>query len=99
MYFTESTYSDRLAEVDVSGDGCGANIEPIWIIGSEFLEGGGFDDIDPGRDFDFACSRLASGDLERTDRIVLGIEHRLGQRREDQRLLHWFLHPWLLLSR
>jgi hypothetical protein len=38
MYFTKSTYTDRFTEIDVSCDGCGANIEPIWIIGSEFLE-------------------------------------------------------------
>ena len=54
MCFAKSAYTDRLAEVNVSCDGCGADIEPVWIIGSEFLEGASLDDIDPGRDFDFA---------------------------------------------
>lgn len=53
MYFAKSTYSDRLAEVNVSCDSCSADIVPIWIIGSEFLEGGGLDNINPGGDFDF----------------------------------------------
>jgi len=54
MCFAKSAYADITPEVNVSCDGCGADIEPVWIIGSEFLEGAGFDDIDPGRDFDFA---------------------------------------------
>src|SRR5579859_5900682 len=53
MYFLKSTYANRLAEVNVSCDGGGTDIVPIWIIGSEFLEGGGLDNIDPGGDFDF----------------------------------------------
>ena len=82
MYFAESTHSDRLAEVDVSSDGSGTHIEPVWIIGSEFLEGGGLDDIDPGRDFDFTClldsAESPTGDLEVWRyRIVLGIERML----------------------
>jgi hypothetical protein len=58
MYFTKSTYANRLAEIDVSCDGCGTDVIPIWIIGSEFLERGGFDDIDPGGDFDFTLTHL-----------------------------------------
>jgi len=38
----------------VSCDGCGSDVEPIWIVGSEFFEGGSFDDVDPGGNFEFA---------------------------------------------
>ena len=54
MDFAESAYTDRFTEVDVSGYGGGTDIEPVWIIGSEFFEGGCFDDVDPGWDFKLA---------------------------------------------
>ena len=50
----EGSYADGFAEVDVSGYGGGAGVEPIWIVGGEFFVGGSLDDVDPGGDFEFA---------------------------------------------
>jgi hypothetical protein len=42
----------------VTSNGCGTDVEPVWVVGSEFFEGGGFHDINPGRDLEFAYTRL-----------------------------------------
>ena len=50
---TKGSYTDGFAEVNMSGDGCGTDVEPIWIVGSEFFVCSGLDDIDPGWNLEF----------------------------------------------
>ena len=45
--FTKTTDTDGFAEVDVAGDRCGANVEPIDGLGWEFLCWAGLDGINP----------------------------------------------------
>lgn len=43
----EAADTDGLAEVDVAGDGGGAHVEPVNVLGRELLGGTGLDDVDP----------------------------------------------------
>ena len=42
----------------MTGDGRSTDVEPVWVVWSEFFEGGGFHDINPGRDLEFPYTRL-----------------------------------------
>jgi hypothetical protein len=57
MAFAESTNPNGVAgsEVDVAGDRGGADVEPIGVLRGEFSGGAGFDEFDPGWDFELAC--------------------------------------------
>lgn len=43
----EAADTDGLAEVDHAGDGGGADVEPVNVLGRELLGGTGLDDVDP----------------------------------------------------
>lgn len=43
----ETADTDGLAEVDVAGDGGGANVEPVGILGRHLLGGAGLDGVNP----------------------------------------------------
>lgn len=43
----EAADTDGLADVDVAGDGGGADVEPVNVLGRELLGGAGLDDINP----------------------------------------------------
>lgn len=43
----EAADADGLAEVDVAGDGGGADVEPVNVLGRELLGGAGLDGVDP----------------------------------------------------
>jgi hypothetical protein len=38
MNFAKSANTNRLAEVDVTGNGCSTDVEPVRVVGSEFFE-------------------------------------------------------------
>jgi hypothetical protein len=46
--------ADGFTEVDVTGYRGSADVEPVWVIRSEFFVGGRFHNVDPRRDFEFA---------------------------------------------
>jgi hypothetical protein len=81
VHFTKGTDTYGFAEVDVSSHCCCPSIEPIWIIGGEFFERGGFDNVNPGGDFDFAYNSVRNvfklKDVNVTYQIVSRIEHML----------------------
>lgn len=52
--FAEAADADALAQVDVTGDAGGADVEPVGILRGEFIAVGGFDRVDP------ACERVES---------------------------------------
>src|SRR5271170_2374077 len=64
MNFAKSADTDRLAEVNVTGNGCGTDVEPVRVVGSEFFERGCFDDINPGGDLELAYTILVSSRLK-----------------------------------
>lgn len=43
----ETADTDGLAEVDVAGDGGGADVEPVNVLGRELLGGTGLDGVNP----------------------------------------------------
>jgi hypothetical protein len=43
----ETADADALAEVDVAGDGGGADVEPVNVLGGELVAGTGLDDVNP----------------------------------------------------
>lgn len=43
----ETANTDGLAEVDVAGDGGGADVEPVNVLGRELLGGTSLDGVDP----------------------------------------------------
>ena len=43
----ETANTDSLAEVDVAGDGGGADVEPVNVLGRELLGRTSLDGIDP----------------------------------------------------
>ena len=43
----ETANTDGLAHVDVAGDGSGADVEPVDVLGGHLLGGTGLDGIDP----------------------------------------------------
>lgn len=43
----EAADTNGLAEVDVAGDGGGADVEPVNVLGGELLGGTGLDGVDP----------------------------------------------------
>lgn len=43
----EAADTDGLTEVDVAGDGGGADVEPVNVLGGELLGGAGLDGVDP----------------------------------------------------
>lgn len=43
----EAANTDSLAEVDVAGDGGGADVEPVNVLGRELLGGTSLDGVDP----------------------------------------------------
>jgi hypothetical protein len=45
--FAEAAYADALAQVYVSGDAGGANVEPVGVLWGEFVAVGGLDGVDP----------------------------------------------------
>ena len=47
MHTSQPADTDGLAQVDVAGDGCGADVEPVGGLGREFVGVGGFDGVDP----------------------------------------------------
>jgi hypothetical protein len=62
----------RFTEVDVAGYGGGADVEPVWVIGSEFFVGGCFHNVHPRGDFEFACYKklaVQGGDPEEGEGI------------------------------
>jgi hypothetical protein len=77
----KSADTDRFTEIDVTGNGRSTDVEPVGVVGSEFFEGGGFDDIYPGRDLEFAYTRLVRFQTEYGGkgayRIVSRIESKL----------------------
>ena len=47
MDFAQPADADGFAEVDVAGDGGGADVEPVGGLRGEFVGVGGFDGVDP----------------------------------------------------
>lgn len=43
----EAANTDGLAEVDVAGDGGGADVEPVNVLGRELLGGASLDGVNP----------------------------------------------------
>jgi hypothetical protein len=43
----ETANTDSLAEVDVAGDGGGADVEPVNVLGRELLCGTSLDGVNP----------------------------------------------------
>lgn len=64
MEFAKSTNTDRLAEVNVAGYGCGTDVEPVGIVGGEFFEGCSFDNVNPGGDLEFAFYTMLVPELK-----------------------------------
>lgn len=44
---SETANTDGLAEVDVTGDGGGTDVEPVNVLGRELLGGTGLDGVNP----------------------------------------------------
>ena len=47
MNFAEAADADGLAQVDMAGDGGGADVEPVGGLRGEFVGVGGLDGVDP----------------------------------------------------
>lgn len=47
VHLAEAADADRLAEVDVAGDGGGADVEPVNVLGGELLGDTSLDGVDP----------------------------------------------------
>jgi hypothetical protein len=47
MGLAETTNANGLAEVDVTGDGSGANVKPVYALRRELLEVTGLDGVNP----------------------------------------------------
>jgi hypothetical protein len=45
--FAQAADTDGFAEIDVAGDGSGADVEPVGGLGREFIGVGGFNGVDP----------------------------------------------------
>jgi hypothetical protein len=45
--FSESAYTNRLSEVDMSGDGGSSNVEPVGGLRREFVGVRSLDGVDP----------------------------------------------------
>lgn len=52
---SEMADTDSLAKVDVTGEGGGADVEPVWVVRGLLLEVTGLDNVDPGGHLDLAC--------------------------------------------
>lgn len=57
----ETADTDGLAEVDVAGDGGGADVEPVYVLGGELAGGAGLHGIDPTGDGQLALTLQESG--------------------------------------
>lgn len=51
----EAADTDGLAEVDVAGDGGGADVEPVNVLGRELVAGAGLDDVNPAWEESATC--------------------------------------------
>lgn len=47
VHLAEAADTDGLAAVDVAGNGSGANIEPVGVLGRHLLSGAGLDGVNP----------------------------------------------------
>jgi len=54
--FAQTADTDGFAQVDVAGDGRGADIEPVDGLRGEFFGGAGFDGVDPTGNRKFSLS-------------------------------------------
>jgi len=69
VHLSESTNTGVSAHVQVSGEGCASDIEPVGIIGSQLFVGGGLDDVCPLGDLDLA--RVLEEHREGLDELLL----------------------------
>lgn len=53
--------TDGLAEVDVAGNGSGADVEPVNVLGRHLLGGTGLDGVNPTGDRELALTLQESG--------------------------------------
>jgi len=61
MGLAETTNANRLAEVDVTGDGSGANVKPVHALGRELLEVAGLDGVNPSGNRELSLTLQESG--------------------------------------
>lgn len=61
--------TDGLAHVDVTGNGSGADVVPVGVLGRELVGAGSLDSVNPSRDGELALtlqeSRVGSDELLR----------------------------------
>jgi hypothetical protein len=57
----ETANTDGLAEVDVTSDSGGANVEPVSVLGRKLVGSGGLDSVDPTRDGELSLTLQESG--------------------------------------
>lgn len=58
---SETTDTDGLAEVDVTGDSGGADVEPVSVLGRELVGSGGLDSVNPSRNGKLSLTLQESG--------------------------------------
>ena len=76
----ETADTDGLAEVDVAGDGGGAHVEPVNVLGRELLGDASLDGVDPACSWSEACGNCREMNVHtRNGQLALALqESRIG---------------------